>query len=73
MLVFGGNSGQQGIILASSELFDPVVGSWTGAGGLNDSRFLHMATLLADGAVLTTGGSQGSGGAALSSAEIYAP
>ena len=73
VLATGGDTGPQGLILASSERFDPTLESWTGAGNLQDGRFLHTATMLADGSVLVAGGSRGFGGSALSSAEIYAP
>jgi hypothetical protein len=73
VLVVGGDTGPQGIVLASTELFDPNIGAWTSTGGLNNGRFLHTATLLMDGSVLVAGGSNGFGAVPLSAAELYAP
>ncbi|MEN8148749.1 MAG: kelch repeat-containing protein [Planctomycetota bacterium] len=42
------------------------------AGGMNEARMEHTATLLADGKVLITGG-RGTGGTYLDTAEIYDP
>jgi hypothetical protein len=60
--------------LSSGELYDPnnAGGSWTTTGSLNDSRFQHTATLLANGQVVIVGGSE-SGIGPLSSAELYDP
>jgi hypothetical protein len=71
VLVVGGSVGPMQGLLASTELFDPNVGSWRGIGSLNKSRFLHTATLLIDGDVLVAGGSLGF--APLSSVEVYDP
>ena len=46
-------------------------GAWTLTGSLDTARYLHTATLLADGRVLVTGG-WGWGGL-LASAEVYNP
>lgn len=56
---------------ASAELFDPVAGSFSATGSLFTARQVHTATLLSDGTVLVAGG--WSGGAALTSAEVYQP
>ncbi|MBI4349974.1 MAG: hypothetical protein HY550_00900, partial [Elusimicrobia bacterium] len=51
-------------------LIDPT---WLpSSGSMTAARYVHTATLLPDGKVLITGG-RGSGGAALSSAELYDP
>ena len=73
VLVVGGDTGPQGMVVASTELFDPKLGAWTSTGGLNNGRFLHTGTLLMDGSVLVAGGSDGFGGVPISSAELYAP
>jgi N-acetylneuraminic acid mutarotase len=56
-------------VLASAELYDPVSGTWGGAGPLVTARTLHTATLLPNGKVLVVGGYDGSN--YLASAEIY--
>lgn len=72
VLVVGGATGTVGniTILASAELYDPGLGTWSSGGTLNTARSQHTATLLYDGRVLVAGGSDGS---ALTSAEIYDP
>jgi N-acetylneuraminic acid mutarotase len=69
VLVAGG-SGDPPIypILTSAEIYDPDTGAWSAAGNLSVARANHLATLLADGRVLVTGGSPGG-----SSAELYDP
>jgi hypothetical protein len=69
VLVAGGFGGQ---ILSSVELYDPITGTFTGAGSLITERCCHTATLLNDGTVLIAGGfSFGSGDT--TSAERYTP
>ena len=53
--------------LASAELYDPALGSWTPTESMTLPRSMHTATLLLDGRVLVAGGS----GTAV--AEIYDP
>ena len=58
--------------LASSELYDPVTGSWSNtAAPLNIPRAGHTATLLNTGQVLAVGGRNGS--TYLQSSELYDP
>ncbi|RYD33656.1 MAG: hypothetical protein EOP86_12885, partial [Verrucomicrobiaceae bacterium] len=58
--------------LASTELYDPATGAWTGTGSLQVPRSGHTAVLLQNGKVLVNGGRSASG-AALASAELYDP
>jgi hypothetical protein len=57
--------------LDSAEIYDPSTDSFQATGSMNTPRLNHAATLLSDGKVLITGGSNGV--AALDSAEIYDP
>jgi N-acetylneuraminic acid mutarotase len=61
--------------LSSAELYDPVTNTWSSAGSMATARNGHTATLLNNGKVLVTGGSNDSGGSllVLSSAELYNP
>ena len=52
---------------ASSEIYDPVTGTFSASGDMTRGRELQKATLLRSGQVLITGGN------GLSSAEIYTP
>ncbi|WP_437996961.1 kelch repeat-containing protein [Sorangium sp. So ce185] len=45
--------------LANAEIYDPTAGSWSDAPAMAVGRSGHTATLLPDGGVLVTGGSQG--------------
>jgi hypothetical protein len=58
--------------LASAELYDPTAGTFTATGSMHTAREGHTATLLRDGRVLVSGGSD-NGVHTLSSAEIYDP
>jgi N-acetylneuraminic acid mutarotase len=64
-------SGNNVVIYASAELFDPASETYTATGSLVTPRIDHMATLLANGKVLVTGGRNSSG--PLTSAELYDP
>jgi hypothetical protein len=61
--------------LDSAELYDPQSGSFASTGKMVQARVAHTCTLLNDGRVLITGGTEhgGGGGAAMQSAEIYDP
>ncbi|MBM4301418.1 MAG: hypothetical protein FJ121_07780 [Deltaproteobacteria bacterium] len=68
VLVAGGGYSTEGYHWASSELYDPDLGTWSPAASLNQGRFSHTATLLNDGRVLVVGGIYLN---ALASAELY--
>ena len=55
VLVVGGYDGD---VLASTEVYDPALGTWQTSGSLNDARSHHTATLLPDGTVLVVGGNR---------------
>ncbi|CAF1136653.1 unnamed protein product [Adineta steineri] len=57
--------------LNSTELYNPLRGTWAMTGNMNVGRKYHTASTLANGSVLVTGGLRGS--AALRSAELYNP
>jgi N-acetylneuraminic acid mutarotase len=60
-------------LLASAELYDPSVGTWTDTGSLMTKRaFVTLTASLADGRVMAVGG-DGPGDPVLDSAEIYDP
>ena len=70
VLVTGGTSGTySGAELASAEVYDPALNTWTTIAPMNSVHFIHTATLLASGKVLVTGGWNGYN--ALNSAEVY--
>jgi hypothetical protein len=60
-----------GQILASTEIYDPITGTFAAAGSLVEARAGHTATLLPDGRVLLAGGYNSTG--PLGSAELYDP
>lgn len=53
LVVGGGNS--------SSEIYDPASNQWSSGGGISGQRSYHTATLLPNGKVLISGGSDSSG------------
>jgi WD40 repeat protein len=58
----------------SSELYEPTSATWARTGDLRTPRLYHTATPLPGGRVLVTGGAdRESGGAVLSTAELYDP
>ncbi len=69
VLVAGGR-GTNGAYLASAELYNPSIGSWTFTGSMSTARS-SGAVLLPNGEVLVAGGSNGS--SELTSAELYNP
>ena len=72
VLVAGGATGSPNPTYElTTELYDPASGSWTTSASLATGREGHKATLLADGKVLVTGGSNGGG--TLTSCEVYDP
>lgn len=71
VLVCGGSS-KTYTYSSSSELYDPLLGTWTATGAMITPRSSHTATLLPNGKVLVTGG-QNSQTNRLSSVEIYDP
>jgi len=56
---------------APSELYDPVSGTWSITGSVNNNRAFHAATLLPTGEVLIAGGNDLTFGGFLTSSELY--
>ncbi|CAF4447042.1 unnamed protein product, partial [Adineta steineri] len=56
VLVTGGTNGT---VLNSTELYDPLTGTWSVSGNMNKARFHHTASVLTNGKVLVTGGDTG--------------
>jgi hypothetical protein len=77
VLVAGGaGTGANPPPLATAELYDPALGTWTTTGSMATARASHTATLLANGKVLVVGGwnaVSGSSAAYFASAELYDP
>jgi uncharacterized repeat protein (TIGR01451 family) len=74
VLVAGGEGGSPSavVLVASAELYNPALGTFTVAtGSLVNARYAHTATLLTSGQVLIAGG-EGIPGF-LASAELYSP
>jgi hypothetical protein len=73
VLITGGcATGWNGPFVASAEIYDPTLGTFTNAGAMADLRVSHTATLLADGRVLISGGTA-DGTTSLDSAELFNP
>jgi N-acetylneuraminic acid mutarotase len=66
--VAGGNVGSS---LSSAELYDPLAAAWFTTGDLSTARTNHTATLLQNGVVLVTGGSNNTTLEPLASSELY--
>jgi hypothetical protein len=78
VLIAGGDSMDlNGHGLASAEVYDPSVGTFSPTGSMTTPRYDHTATLLADGSVLIAGGEVVTKGDAsisfLAAAELYDP
>jgi hypothetical protein len=73
ILISGGfdNTGSYPTDLKSAEIFNPNTGHFTATGSMTHRRYWHSATLLTNGKVLVTGGTEM--GMELSSVEIYNP
>jgi len=71
VLVAGGYD-DDGVNLSSSEIYNPVTGTWSATGPMVIARRGHTASLLPGGAVLVAGGWDDDVGS-LSSAELYNP
>lgn len=69
VLVTGGHD-STGPGIASCELYDPALGTWSSTGSLAAKRYGHTATLLPSGKVMTTAGYDAS---LLATCEIYDP
>jgi N-acetylneuraminic acid mutarotase len=55
----------------STELYDPLTGTWTNTNSMHYKRGFHVMSVLTNGKVLVTGGSSGARG--LDSTELYDP
>src|SRR5207302_3014320 len=76
VLVAGGwaRSGGLFVGLASAELYDPVLNTWSSAGNMSLPRADgHSATLLTSGEVLVAGGDARTDGNTVANADLYDP
>jgi hypothetical protein len=73
VLVAGGYTfdGQNYYLFNSTELYDPSTGLWTRTGSMTAGRYLHTASVLANGKVLVAGGLNTVGNQYFNSTEIY--
>jgi hypothetical protein len=72
VLVAGGFGYGGAGALTDTELYDPVMGTWTETAALVGRRFAHTANLLPNGKVMVAGGYNNSA-AVVFSAEVYDP
>src|SRR5450432_505109 len=72
VLISGGWDFKTQTVFTATEFYDPATNSWTATGSLHDARFFQGTTRLADGRVLTVGGTTASNHY-LTTAEIYDP
>jgi hypothetical protein len=75
VIVIGGNTrGDTGTLLASSEVYNPALGTWSITGSMSVPRHKHAVVGLADGRVLVIGGSNEQDAfGRYRSAEVYDP
>jgi N-acetylneuraminic acid mutarotase len=74
VLVTGGADREYGgSVLASAEVYDPATNTWAFTAPMAGARRNHTATLLRDGRVLVTGGTNAGGSTLQNSAEVYDP
>jgi Fe-S cluster assembly iron-binding protein IscA len=75
VLIAGGDSNTSliGFVVASAELYDPAIGTFTPTGFMTSARAGHSATLLNNGKVLVAGGYLNCYQCFSSSAELYNP
>ena len=72
VLVAGGITYPNTHSVTTATLYDPATGTWQGTGAMSTARADQTATLLQDDQVLVAGGNKiGTGGMALTSAELY--
>jgi hypothetical protein len=72
LIAGGGQFAGDSTPLASAEIYDPSIGTFSPTGSMTEARKYHTATLLSNGMVLVTGGFN-LGGGFLASAELYDP
>jgi N-acetylneuraminic acid mutarotase len=78
VLVAGGISGDytRTVAVATAEVYDPALGTWSATGSMATSRVLHTLTLLPNGQVLVVGGRRDGtspNSPTLATAELYDP
>lgn len=72
LVVGGADSEYGGRVLATAETYDPATGTWAFTSAMSIARRNHTATLLINGKVLITGGTD-TVGTPLNTAELYDP